>query len=101
MKVSKSGAAMCPAWRAQAFDVLPASSRQMQGGLGRLSRMRSALELLSLADRRELLAALDELMRPMNVREIEHALTAAGLSKSEKAVVAGALKRLTILMISH
>lgn len=97
----KSHSTTGPAWKAQAHDPLPTGSHQMQGGAGRLARMRSALEVLSMADRRELLDALDELMRPMTAREIEHALAATALSKTERAVVAGALKKHPILMIAY
>lgn len=45
------------------------------------------------------LALLDQVCRPMNVREIEQALRAAGLSKTQRALLAGGLKRIAIVAI--
>lgn len=101
MKSNQIGAAMCPAWRAQAYDPLPSSSRPMREGLGRLARMRSALELLPIADRRELLDALDEISRPMTAREIDQALIATGLSRGDRKRLTTALKDFPILMVAH
>ncbi len=63
-------------------------------------RLRIALAALEPGQRQEILAALDELTRPMTTREIERALRAAGHSRSWSAGVAGALKELDLLTIT-
>ena len=90
-----------PAWKAQAHAPLPASSKPMLEGLGRLSRFRSAIEPLGLADRRDLLASLDELTRPMTGRELDQAFIATGLSRSDRKRLVAALKGFPIVMVAH
>jgi hypothetical protein len=51
------------------------------------------------AVRREALALLDQISRPLSVREIEHSLRDAGVSKSERVKLAGSLKGLSIVAI--
>lgn len=92
---------MEPSWKAQAREVLPASSKPMLGTLGREPRMRAALETLRLAERRELAQALDEVMRPMTAREIDDALLATGLSRTDRRRLTLALKSFAILMIAE
>ena len=91
---------MKPAWKAQASDVLPASSQPMLGALGREARVRSALESLRVHERRELAQALDEITRPMTAREIDDALLATGLSRADRRRLTLALKSFAIVMIA-
>lgn len=90
---------MDPAWKTQARDILPASSRPMLGGLGREGRIRAAFETLRLHERRELAKALDEVMRPMSVRELDEAMLATGLTRSDRKRLLAALKPFSLLMV--
>lgn len=47
----------------------------------------------------EALAFLDEVAAPLTARQIEHALRTHGISKSQRAVIASALRRLNIIAI--
>lgn len=90
---------MEPAWSAETRNILPTGSRPMLGGLGRELRVRRALEALPLAERRELVAVLDEVMRPMSTRELDQALMATGLSRSDRKRLVAALKPFALLMV--
>ena len=90
---------MEPAWSAESRNVVPTGSRPMLGGLGRELRVRRALEVLPLGERRDLLAALDEVMRPMNPRELEEALMITGLSRGDRRRLVKALKPFAVLMV--
>lgn len=90
---------MEPSWSAQARNMLPASSRPMLGGLGRESRVRAALEVLPVHERRELAAALDEVMRPMTSRELDEALIATGLTRGDRKRLVAALQGFALLMV--
>lgn len=91
---------MEPSWSAQTRQVLPSSSGPMLGGLGRETRVRSALEALPAGERRDLAAALDEIMRPMTPRELDQALIATGLSRGDRKRLVGALKGFSILLVA-
>lgn len=71
----------------------------MMGGLGRELRVRRALEVLPLAERRELVDALDEVMQPMDARSLEEALMATGLSRGDRKRLVTALKPFALLMV--
>lgn len=90
---------MEPAWSAEARNVVPTGSRPMLGGLGRELRVRRALEVLPLAERRELAAALDEVMRPMDARALDEALMVSGLSRGDRKRLVTALKPFALLMV--
>lgn len=87
------------AWSAEARNVVPTGSRPMLGGLGRELRVRRAFEVLPLAERRDLLAALDEVMQPMSSRELDEALMATGLSRADRKRLVRALKPFALLMV--
>lgn len=89
------------AWKAEAKAVLRPGSAPMLGGLGRDLRVRAALELLPLAERRELLAALDEVTRPMTGREVEDALLATGLSRGDRRRLKNALSGFRVLLVAR
>ena len=90
-----------PAWRAQANELMAARTTPMLGGAGRLTRMRAALEVLNLPDRRILLEALDELSRPMTPREIDEALIATGLTRTDRKRLVNALKHFPIMLVAR
>lgn len=90
---------MEPAWSAETRNVVPTGSRPMIGGLGRELRVRRALEVLPLAERRDLLAALDEVMQPMSARALDEALMATGLSRADRKRLVAALKPFALLMV--
>ena len=87
------------AWSAETRNVVPTGSRPMMGGLGRELRVRRALEVLPLAERRDLLAALDEVMQPMSARALDEALMATGLSRADRKRLVAALKPFALLMV--
>ncbi len=97
----RSAATSIPAWKGQAFDLYPSGSKPMREGLGRMARVRSALETMPSADRQEVLAMLDELTRPMTAREVDQALLASGLSRADRKRMVNALKGLSILMVAY
>lgn len=90
---------MEPSWSAEARNVMPTGSRPMLGGLGRELRVRRALEVVPLAERRELVAALDEVMQPLSARALDEALLATGLSRSDRKRLVAALKPFALLMV--
>ena len=98
---SLAAAPVRAAWQTQADQILPASSRPMQGGLGRLARMRAAVEALHPLDRKLLLQALDEATRPMTPRELEEALMVTGLARTDRKRLVAALKQFPIVMVSQ
>lgn len=73
----------------------------MRGALGREGRVRSAMEAVPLLERRELAAALDELTRPMTARELDDALLATGLSRTDRRRLTLALKGFAIVMVAQ
>lgn len=68
-------------------------------GLAREPRARAAMEALPEPERRHLAEVLDEVMRPMTPREIELALLATGLSRSDRRRLVAALKGFELLML--
>ncbi len=80
--------------------MLPQSSPPMRGALGRDLRVRAALELLPASERRQMAQALDELTRPMNPREIDDALLATGLPRSDRKRLTLALKGFSIILVA-
>lgn len=64
-------------------------------------RMGALLARLVPKDRAELLELLDQIMRPMTLREVERALHRAGISRTQSTAMAGAFKGLTILLIAE
>lgn len=88
------------AWQAELAEPFPAGSRPMQGGLGRSLRLRSAMEVLPIEDRRLLLEALAEFTRPMTPRELEEALLRTGLPRGDRRKLVLALKPLQIVMVA-
>lgn len=100
MKDQNTVKPMEPTWSAQARNVLPSSAKPMLGALGREMRVRSAMEVLPVAERRELASALDEVTRPMTARELDDALLATGLSRGDRRRLTLALKGFAILMVA-
>ena len=90
-----------PAWLAQANELMAASTTPMRGGAGRLTRMRAALDVLNLPDRKLLLEALDEISRPMTAREIDEALIATGLTRTDRKRLVAALKHFPIMLVAR
>lgn len=88
-------------WQADARETFPFSSSPMVGGLGRNSRFRAALEVLSSPDRQLVLAALDEVSRPMTPKEIEQGLLATGLPRSDRKRLTLALKHFPIVIVGR
>ena len=93
--------ALPPAWLAQANELMAASTTPMRGGAGRLTRMRAAIEVLNLPDRKLLLEALDEISRPMTAREIDEALIATGLTRTDRKRLVAALKDFPIMLVAR
>lgn len=58
------------------------------------------LKRLPARQRREVLRALDEVSRPMTVREVEHALRAGGLPWSAAKVLAVTLKDRGVFVVT-
>ena len=69
-------------------------------GAGRAARFASALALLPLEDRNLMLAALDEITRPMTARELEKALMQTDLGMTHRKAVVAALKGFDIVLVS-
>lgn len=90
-----------PAWQAQANELMAASTTPMRGGAGRMTRVRAAMEVLNLPDRRLLLEALDEISRPMTAREIDEALIATGLTRTDRKRLVAALKSFPIMLVAR
>ena len=90
-----------PAWLAQANELMAASTTPMRRGAGRLTRMRAALEVLNLPDRKLLLEALDEISRPMTAREIDEALIVTGLTRTDRKRLVAALKDFPIMLVAR
>lgn len=90
---------MEPAWKAESRNVVSTGSRPMLGGLGRELRVRRALEVLPVVERRELATALDEVMQPMSARALDEALMASGLSRADRKRLVTALKPFALLMV--
>lgn len=64
-------------------------------------RLRKAFSAVEPGTRHEILAALDEITRPLSPREIEAQLRARGVSNSQRRVLAGTLSGLKILIIEE
>ena len=90
-----------PAWLAEQSEVIPLGSRPQREGLGRLTRLRAAVEILPAPDRKLLLEALDEISRPMNAREIDQALLATGLPRIDRKRLTLALKNFPIMLVAR
>lgn len=90
-----------PAWLAQARELMAASTTPMRGGAGRLTRVRAAIEVLHSLDRKLFLEALDEMSRPMTAREIDEALIATGLPRTDRKRLVKALKDFPIMLIAR
>lgn len=90
-----------PAWRAQANELMAASTTPMRGGAGRVTRMRAAIEVLHPLDRKLFLEALDEISREMTPREIDQALIPSGLTRTDRKRLVAALKDFPIMLVSR
>lgn len=90
-----------PAWLAEHSEVFPLGSRPQREGLGRMTRLRAAMEILAMPDRQLLLEALDEISRPMTAREIDQALLATGLSRGDRKRLTLALKNFPIMLVAR
>lgn len=90
-----------PAWQAQANELMAASTTPMRGGAGRMTRVRAAVEVLHPLDRKLFLDALDELSRPMTAREIDEALIATGLTRTDRKRLVAALKSFPIMLVAR
>ena len=88
------------AWQAELSEQLPMSSKPMLGGMGRAIRIRAAMDALTLSDRKLVLEALDEIMRPMTARELDQALLRAGTTRSDRIKLVKAMKPFSILMVA-
>ena len=93
--------APAPAWLAQSKELMAASTTPMRGGAGRLTRVRAAVEVLHPLDRKLFLEALDELSRPMTPREIDEALIATGLTRTDRKRLVKALKVFPIMLVAR
>lgn len=93
------GKVQVPAWLAEHSEVIPLGSRPQREGLGRMTRLRAAMEILPLPDRKLLLQSLDEISRPMNAREIDQALLATRLSRGDRKRLTLALKNFSIMLL--
>ena len=89
------------AWRAQANELMAASTTPMRGGAGRVTRMRAAIEVLHPLDRKLFLEALDEISRQMTPREIDQALIPSGLTRTDRKRLVAALKDFPIMLVSR
>lgn len=78
---------------------MPVSSQAMSSGAGRWARFQGAMAKLSPDDRNQVLASLDEVTRPMTVREIDKAFQLFGLGGSDRRLLVAALKGFDIVMV--
>jgi hypothetical protein len=75
------------------------SSGAMASGAGRWARLERALGMLPVEDRDFVLETLDEISRPMTVRELDKAFQLFGLGCSDRKMMVAALKRFAIVLV--
>jgi hypothetical protein len=88
-----------PDLRVQKEEAMPVSSQAMASGAGRWARFENAMSKFSPDDREQVLVALDEVTRPMTVREIDKAFQLFGVGGSDRRLLVAALKSFDLVMV--
>ena len=86
--------------RLETNEFFRVGAKAASSGAGRAARLASALALLPAEDRNLVLAALDEIARPMTARELEKALMQTTLGMTHRKTVVSALKGFDILLVA-
>lgn len=75
-------------------------AKALASGAGRFPRLEAALAKLPAEAAGEVLAALDEITRPMTARELEKALMLTDLRGTQRRAVVAALKGFDVLLVA-